>query len=171
MDFLKILVYTLLRCKLVHCPVWILVKTQNLAGHQGRQKTVNMTGLGLQSPFKLVKAFLVIWPISDKFLTRWFSGSSKTCLFRQQGIDRLDSSKISWLDNFLTSFLGLRFCVHSATCTGGLRKIVVSTLVRPISALSMENGPGNQWSSRDKICPLWYWEMTIAHAMKWHFVV
>ncbi len=35
--------------------------TQNLAGRQGGQKTVNMTGFGPQSDkFELVKVFLVI---------------------------------------------------------------------------------------------------------------
>ena len=51
----------------------------------------------------------------DKFLTTWFSGSSKVCLFRHQRGDGFGLSKICRLDSFLTSFWGPRFCVVT-TC-------------------------------------------------------
>ncbi len=90
--------------------------TQNLAGRQGGQKTVNMTGLGPQSDkFQLVNVFLVIWSIFDQFLTSQVFISpkrSKTRCFRRHRGDGFGSSKICRLDNFLTSFLGPRFCVY-----------------------------------------------------------
>ncbi len=49
----------------------------------------------------------------DKFLTMWFFGSSKTRCFRRHRGDGFGSSKMCRLDNFLTSFLGPRFCVYT----------------------------------------------------------
>ena len=58
-----------------------------------------------QNPIK----WTTFWQTFDNFLTTWFSGSSKACLFRHQRGDGFGSSKICRLDNFLTSFWGLRF--------------------------------------------------------------
>ncbi len=41
----------------------------------------------------------IFWQTFDNFLTTWFSGSSKACLFRHQRGDGFGSSKICQLDN------------------------------------------------------------------------